>query len=146
MKKNAFTMMELIFVIVILGILAAVALPKLWVTRNDAVIAKARTQVGSIRSSIANAFSTNIINGKNECPELENGDDNYVFENILKPYAIKVNQKEINWSIDSNNSNETNYTVKINSLSTKFVYEKNPSENCPFKCNENDKLCKELTQ
>lgn len=37
MKRNAFTMIELVFVIVILGILAAVAIPKLAATRDDAV-------------------------------------------------------------------------------------------------------------
>jgi general secretion pathway protein G len=36
--KKAFTMIELIFVIVILGILAAVAVPKLSATRNDALV------------------------------------------------------------------------------------------------------------
>ncbi len=36
--KKAFTMVELIFVIVIIGILAAVAIPKLAATRDDAVI------------------------------------------------------------------------------------------------------------
>jgi prepilin-type N-terminal cleavage/methylation domain-containing protein len=36
MKKTAFTMIELIFVIVILGILAAVAIPKMAATRDDA--------------------------------------------------------------------------------------------------------------
>jgi len=36
MKKPAFTMIELIFVIVIIGILAAVALPKFMATRDDA--------------------------------------------------------------------------------------------------------------
>ncbi len=36
MKKLGFTMIEVIFVIVILGILAAVAIPKLAASRNDA--------------------------------------------------------------------------------------------------------------
>lgn len=38
--RNAFTTIELIFVIVIMGILSAVAIPKLSATRDDAVDAK----------------------------------------------------------------------------------------------------------
>jgi len=144
--KKSFTMLELVFVIVIIGILATIALPKLWVTRDDALIAKARTQVGSIRASILNTYSTNILAGLNECPELESGDSNYVFENILKPYPIKSNQKEINWTLESNSSSETNYSITINGLSTKFVYKKNSMKRCPFTCNENDELCKDLTE
>jgi len=38
--KKAFTMIELIFVIVIIGVLSAVALPKLSATRNDAKVSQ----------------------------------------------------------------------------------------------------------
>jgi len=139
-------MLELIFVIVIIGILATIAIPRLWVTRDDALITKARTQVSTIRSSIINAYSTEILSGNNECPELEAGDDNYLFENILKPYPIKANGKEINWTLEANSSTETNYSVSINGLSTTFIYEKDPSKRCPFTCNDSDQLCKELTE
>jgi len=145
LNTKAFSMLELVFVIVIIGILATIAMPKLWVTRDDAIITKARTQVASIRSSIINAYSQNILSGVNECPELEGSDDNYVFENILKPYPIKANQPEINWTLDDNSSSETNYTLTINGSSTKFIYEKDPDKRCPFTCNEDDKLCKDLT-
>ena len=48
--KKAFTMIELIFVIVIIGILASVAIPRLAATRDDAqvstIVANARTALG----------------------------------------------------------------------------------------------------
>ena len=50
-SKNAFTMIELIFVIVILGILAAVAIPKLSATRDDAKVA---AEISSVAQAIQN--------------------------------------------------------------------------------------------
>jgi len=39
-QRTAFTMIELVFVIVIIGILSAIAIPKLSATRDDAIDAK----------------------------------------------------------------------------------------------------------
>ncbi len=50
--RKGFTMIELIFVIVILGILAAVAIPKLAATRNDAKAASIKTDIGTAEQSI----------------------------------------------------------------------------------------------
>ena len=52
MKKSAFTMIELIFVIVILGILATVAIPKLSGIEEDAYLGKAKSAIGSARSAV----------------------------------------------------------------------------------------------
>jgi len=52
--KKAFTMVELIFVIVIIGILATVAMPRLGATRDDAKIAKT---VSNLKVLLYDAFS-----------------------------------------------------------------------------------------
>jgi len=62
-KRNAFTMLELTFVIVIIGILSAVAIPKLSATRDDAIITKARTTVAAVRNAIATERQKRILRG-----------------------------------------------------------------------------------
>ena len=59
--KKGFTMIELIFVIVILGILASVAIPRLAGTRTDAEIS---ATVANLRTILSDAASYYAVNGE----------------------------------------------------------------------------------
>ncbi|MDQ7047611.1 MAG: prepilin-type N-terminal cleavage/methylation domain-containing protein [Sulfurovum sp.] len=61
--KKAFTMIELVFVIVIIGILSAIAVPKFAATRDDALISKGRAEVAALRSAIATERQKRILRG-----------------------------------------------------------------------------------
>ena len=59
--KKAFTMVELIFVIVVLGILAMVALPRLAGSKKDAEITRAKAEIAAIRSAIQTYRGANLL-------------------------------------------------------------------------------------
>ena len=61
--SGGFTLIELIIVIVILGVLAAVALPRFTNLQGDARAAKANALAGSVRAAAALAKSTALVQG-----------------------------------------------------------------------------------
>ena len=63
-SKKAFSMIELVFVIVVIGILSAIAIPKLAATRDDAQVTKGLATLGSVRSAIATERQKQILRGE----------------------------------------------------------------------------------
>jgi len=65
MKHNrlAFTMIELTFVIVVIGILAAIALPRFADTADTAYLSRAESVLASVRSSLATERQKRILRG-----------------------------------------------------------------------------------
>jgi len=149
MKKSAFTMIELVFVIVILGILASIAIPKMNASRDDAKIAKLRSEVSSIRSGIINERQSRMMNGDfayiatldgvtgNE------GDGQALFANI-QDYPIYSKQKGgwVKKATPSTGKTAT-YIADKNGLNVVFDYDKS---NGTFDCDHSDTDCKALTE
>jgi general secretion pathway protein G len=63
MFRSAFSMIELVFVIVILGIMAAVAVPKFASIQDDALISNEKQTIAVARQGIATLYGQRLIRG-----------------------------------------------------------------------------------
>ncbi len=61
--KKAFTMIELVFVIVVIGILASIAIPRFAATRDDADISSAKATIAAVRCALANERQLRVLRG-----------------------------------------------------------------------------------
>ena len=127
--KKAFTLIELVFVIVILGVLATVAIPKLIVTRDDAEIAKAKSQIAAVRSGIQLKRNEMILSGTQGYPtNLEDG--TCCFGGIL---STRIEERKDDNSYGWKKNTDGTYTINTNKEQVKFTYS---NSNGSFKCED----------
>ena len=147
--KNAFTMIELIFVIVVLGILSAVAIPKFAASRTDAVIAKTRSDISSIRAAIVTERQSRLIRGeKNYISQLHTDGSSTFFDtngsNQLLMYGIKAIDKDEHWQPSpTTNGDTTTYVFKILGTDVSFDYN---STLGTFDCDHSATYCSDFTE
>jgi len=151
--KNAFTMIELVFVILVLGILSAVAIPKLSASVEDANIAVGISTVSSIRSAIASERQKSLILGIVAYPAIlddatKDINDEALFDgnasiDILQ-YPIYSGTESGNWMKTSNNGASITYKYYIGTSKTVvFTYTKADGK---FDCNHTESNCKDLAE
>jgi general secretion pathway protein G len=127
--KKGFTILELIFVIVIIGILSSIALPRLFSVNNDAVKTKLKTEFQTIKAGIASKYTQLTLQGKDECPKLEKlNTDDFVFEGVLMG-PIPKNDNYLKWD-----GNGTDYNVTYQGQTIHFSYDNNIDNGCIFSC------------
>nr|WP_321267645.1 prepilin-type N-terminal cleavage/methylation domain-containing protein [uncultured Sulfurimonas sp.] len=142
--KNAFTMIELIFVIVILGILASVAMPKFANTKRQADIVSGRADVATIRSAIVNERQTQLVKGINTYITTLSDNDTTLFtgdgtRNLLL-YGIKTGSGSGDWAVIAGSARKS-YNYMVDGVSTRFDYN---STSGIFGCTSGANDCDEL--
>lgn len=154
MKRFAFTMIELVFVIVILGILAAIAIPRFAATRDDAQIAKGRSDVSAIRAAIVNERQGRLLQGNsayiNQLDDVTNynasgqtlfddNDANTSNGGMILQYGIISAAGNGHWMKTAAN----NYTYQVMGDAVSFTYTQATGR---FDCTHSNANCKRLTE
>ena len=138
---KAFSLIELIFAIAIISIIAIVSLPKLGSSLDKTNLIKIKSDVAMIRESLYQYRDKQILQNQNILMDnLEQGNE-VLFDKILQyPILNSSVAKSGNWSKISNSK----YNVWITSeVGLEFDYD---SSTFSFDCDFRDKYCEELTQ
>lgn len=132
MKRSAFTMIELVFIIVILGILATVAIPKMAASREDACYAKLRANLSETQSDLSREYTKKFMRGETTAQS----DIEKILKNTLGADAS---------SGCGFNVNGTNITMIVGKKTMNLTMDKDITTKSPVvSCDAKNEMCKRL--
>lgn len=145
--KKAMSMIEIIFVIAIIGVLAGVAIPKIFVSRDDAQILKLKETISLIRSGIEQYKQNSLYtDGTSKYPDglcldakrdkgttcQNNMGSGQFFAAILKNPVTK-GSKQGNWDGWTNGVTHETFIYYADNNKNGYVFEYNENKGT-FKC------------
>lgn len=145
-------MIELVFVIVILGILAAVAFPKLAPVRDDAYVAKAKSDIAALRTAIATERQGRLLQGQTSyISKLDHAANNNAGVTIFDDNDTSAtNGKLLSGGVVTASGDghwmktgTYTYTFKVMGQTETFTYTPGTGT---FDCNHANTTCKQLTE
>jgi general secretion pathway protein G len=149
--KKAFTLIELVFVIVIIGILVTIALPKFGAVSEQSQIAKGRSDVMALRTAISSERQkrfmlgdSSYINQLDGNASAAPGEDAIIFDNngtstnVLLTYGVVTKNSDGGWMKTGVNE----YTYTISGAANVFNYDSTTGQ---FNCSSGT-YCTQLTQ
>lgn len=138
MKRTGFSMIEVVFVMVIIGILAAVAIPKLVMGRNDACYAKLRVNLSEAQSELTRTYTKKFMQGqKMTDAEFKQILDDTLNANTSTGCGFTINNKDDIKMFVGSGSRAQTLQLKVDS---------NTSTNSPaITCDTSVESCRKLT-
>ena len=138
-SSGAFSVIELIFVIVVLGILSAFALPRFADAKEHADIAKGRSDIVAIRTGIINERQSRVIRG--DFSWIKNGVEEGQMDNkglfgAIFTHPITNSNSAGNWSATAGSG--VYYYKVSDKTSLRFDYKEDSGR---FECDTKDSLC-----
>jgi general secretion pathway protein G len=149
--RKAFTMIELVFVIVVIGILAGIAIPRFAATRGDAEISSAKATIAAIRSGLANERQLRVLRG--DFTAISSIDNDGIASTAISTFSADK---------DGNSKSVLETTIPVcSSDSDKGCWQDSLNYRMPagiagvvtftltngqFNCDVNDANCRKLTQ
>lgn len=150
--KKSFSLLETIFVIVLISIIALIAFPKLFLNITNTTLVKVKSDVSLIRNAIVQNRNQNIISGKGEAyiSQLDSAkidtDNEKLFigvenDSLLEYPVISTskNNREIGKWIKASTYDYEIYINKVESI--KFIYD---VQSGTFDCDYEQDSCKDF--